>query len=357
MSFPFWYRPFLVAVFLLPLTLSAQDEPRQAPKFEEEIEVNLVLIDAIVTDRQGNQMLGLRAGDFIVAEDGTPMEIDSVDYFTNRRLLTGREEEAAFDVERLREERYFILFFHKVGTIGDSALRLELMRAKQAAQKFIREEILPEDRVAIAGYDFRLKIFSDFSSDKEALVRALDDAVSFANGITESSAPREISIFANLSQDRMVKKTGRIYTAIEALAESVSPIQGRKAMLLYSPGMGEPAEGNRQFRQNDDFWFDPMVHSLNEANVSVYTVNTNPSTEYHVTEELLNRLSAQTGGEHFRALVDYGVALREVENENNGYYLLTYYSRKPRGEHGYQEVEVRLRNPEFRIKAREGYKY
>jgi hypothetical protein len=46
-----------------------------------------------------------------------------------------------------------------------------------------------------------------------------------------------------------------------------------------------------------------------------------------------------------------------VEKENNGYYLLSYNSRHPKGATGYQKINVTLKNPEFRIKAREGYAY
>ena len=45
-------------------------------------------------------------------------QIDSVDYFTNRRLLDAREENAPFKVERIREDRYFIFFFDKPATRG-----------------------------------------------------------------------------------------------------------------------------------------------------------------------------------------------------------------------------------------------
>ena len=48
-----------------------------------------------VTDKKGNQILGLTKDDFILKEDGEQKQIDSVDYFTNRRLLTSPEDKAA----------------------------------------------------------------------------------------------------------------------------------------------------------------------------------------------------------------------------------------------------------------------
>ncbi len=49
--------------------------------------------------------------------------------------------------------------------------------------------------------------------------------------------------------------------------------------------------------------------------------------------------------------------LDQIAEENNGYYLLSYQSEKPAGKSGFQQVEVKTTNPEFRVKAREGYTY
>jgi hypothetical protein len=46
-----------------------------------------------------------------------------------------------------------------------------------------------------------------------------------------------------------------------------------------------------------------------------------------------------------------------VSQENNGYYLLSYTNEQPAGKTGFQEVQVKTVNPEFRVKARRGYEY
>src|SRR5713226_4513255 len=99
---------FVAILLTLVFPLLAQDQ-----KFGEKIEVNVVLLDSIVTDSHGNQVLGLGKDDFVVKEGGAPQAIESVDYLTNRRLLNGLEENAPFKVERVRESRYFVLFFDK----------------------------------------------------------------------------------------------------------------------------------------------------------------------------------------------------------------------------------------------------
>src|SRR5512140_564127 len=104
---------FLVSVLTAGSLFAQQQEPPRTPTYGEQVDVNLVLVDATVTDNKGNQILGLSKDDFIVKENGVPQDIASAEYFTNRTLLDAPESKAAFKVERVRDERYFILFFDR----------------------------------------------------------------------------------------------------------------------------------------------------------------------------------------------------------------------------------------------------
>lgn len=348
-------KSLLLASILLPFTVALA---AQEPALAEEVEVNLVLVDATVTDRSGNQILGLDKDDFIIKENGVVQQIASLDYFTNRRLLTGPEDKAAFKVERVREERYFVLFFHKFLAPPSSLnFQSQLVRARQGAIDFIENELLPEDKVAVAGFDSRLKMFADFTSDKKVLRKALMDASSFSNGIrkTPAYASDELSIMNRMDSRKMIYRTGRIYDAIVLLADSLPDVAARTVMVLFTPGIGDVSDTNPNFLDNQETWYEPMRHALNRKNVSVYTVNLLRDTGLYLQEQTLSRLAAETGGEYYRGFVGFETPLREIENVNNGYYMISYYTDKPKSGSGYQKIDVTLRNPEFRVKAREGY--
>src|SRR5437762_8574440 len=116
--------------FALLLVATAAMAQQQSPApFKEKLDVNLVLLDAVVTDHRGNQILGLDKDDFVVKENGVPQEVDSVDYFTNRRLLNAPENQAAFKVERVHEQRYFVFFFDKPNETSAFFNRLSLARS------------------------------------------------------------------------------------------------------------------------------------------------------------------------------------------------------------------------------------
>jgi VWFA-related protein len=344
-------RIFIPALLALALTALGQE------RFDETIDVNAVLLDVIVTDGKGNQILGLGKDDFIVTENGVQQEIDSVDYVSNRILLDSREKDAPFKVERTTRERYFVFFFDRPGEPG--LLIAEMMSARDAVRNFIQNEMKENDRVAIVGHDVRLKIYSDFSNDPETLEKALAKAAGFGPGITEAPAGDGPSILRAVDDSEMMRRTGTVYEALTTLGDALSSIKARKNLVIFSVGMADHAEDVRDgmlMGRSPDV--DPMLEALNAANVTVYPVQlqreviTEPA--FH---QRLNELAESTGGRYHQLNVNFRNAIEEIENTNSGYYLVTYRSRHPRGEQGFQKVAVDVRNPEMRVVARSGYQY
>ncbi|HEX6098988.1 MAG TPA: VWA domain-containing protein [Thermoanaerobaculia bacterium] len=343
------------------LTLLALALPGLAQQFEEKIDVNAVLLDVIVTDNKGNQILGLTKDDFVVKENGVAQEVDSVDYFTNRQNLDAREENAPFKVEKVREDRYFVFFFDKPEDPG--VLFDQLSQARSAVRQFIRDDMKPTDLVAIAGHDVRLKVWSDFTSDKAKLEKALEDSARFGKGEVNTPAGEGPSILRNVDQASMLGGTGSVYEALDVLAEAVRPIRARKNLVLFSPGIVDIDETVRAgMVVNRSRHLDPALRSLNAANVSVYSAQLQRPTDTEVNttplfHQRLTELASETGGEYFQSGASFRPVLRKVDRTNAGYYLVTYRSRKPRGEKGFQKVDVSLKSPGLKVVARSGYEF
>ena len=71
----------------------------------------------------------------------------------------------------------------------------------------------------------------------------------------------------------------------------------------------------------------------------------------------MNHIAEETGGRYHFNFTSFISPLRQISEDNNGYYLLTYTGVIPAGERGYREVSVKARNPELRVRAREGYRF
>jgi len=329
---------------------------QQTPPFGEKVEVNVVQLDAIVTDSTGHQILGLGKDDFVVTENGAPQKIDSVDYFTNRRMVDQPESKATFKADRMRDERYFVLFFDKP---SDNAMWSQLVRARSAAADFVNTQMKPADRVAVAAHDVRLKIFSDFTSDKKQLLRALDDATSFGLGITsKANAAGDASILKNVDMNRMINHTGTVLEALDTLADATRPIKARKDLVLFSAGILTPDQTIRDgVALNESRYYQAAREALNTADVAVYAVSMQEEPNLTpAVHQTLEEITADTNGTYFRFNTSFKPALKKIENETNGYYLISYYAPKRSGS-GFQKVEVRTANPAFRIRAREGYSF
>jgi len=343
----------LALVAAAPL-LAQQTEP-----FKEKVDVNLVLLDAVVTDGRGNQILGLGKDDFVVRENGVEQTIDSVEYFTSRKLLNANEKTAAFKVERVRDERYLVFFFDK----PEVASPLDSTRvARSEVAKFLKDRMRPEDRVAIVGHDVRLKVYTDFTGDPKRLDKALDEVTRYGRGLMSASdGPADgASILRNIDIGRMINNTGTVYEALETLADSLRTLRARKDLVLFSGGIVAPDEDVRGgMIVNTSRYYEPATRALNRSNVAVYAINLNDAAanvpEY--VHQNLSRLANDTNGDYFRFNTSYVTPLKQIEKRTVGYYLISYYANKQRGKSGFQPVDVRLKNREFRVHARSGYSY
>lgn len=351
-------KRFLTLLILAAVPLLAQQPQQSSQPFGEKVDVNLVQLDAIVTDSRGNQMLGLGKDDFVVREKGQVQTVDSVDYFTNRRLINAPESAAAFKVERVHEERYVIFFFDKINS--DMSSQGEMIRARSDVMRFLNDHLRSEDRVAVVGHDVRLKIYTDFTSDKAQIKRALSDATSYGRGLrSKDAASTGASILRNIDIDQMINRTGSVYEALDLLGDALRPIHARKDVVLFSNGIVGPDEEVRAgMVVNRSRYYDPMIASLNGANVTLYPISLQSGIDVpEFAHQNLTSMASDTNGHYYRLHTSYTTPLKQIEKQTAGYYLISYYTKKRPGEQGFQKVDVSLHNPEFKVSARSGYSY
>jgi VWFA-related protein len=352
----------VLAALLVGRAATAQaPQDRPQGQFGEEVNVNEVLLDVLVTDAKGNVVVGLDKNDFVVKEDGRPVDLTGVTFYSSNRLTEAPEALAkkGIRVDMVPEERYFVLFFQDQKNAAAEApvLLTKQMEANQRARDWVRE-LGPHDWVAVASYDQKLKVQQDFTTDKAALVRALGQAMqgkdreSYPSRAQKAEGP---SLLAALPQGKELRdKTTNIYDALRVLGDAMGDIRGRKNLLLFTPGFGVVRTG--QLRP-DLRYYPEMVHALNDNNVAVYPVDLVPEGARPALNETLNQIAEDTGGQYLFSFNNFLTPLRHISEENGGYYLLSYRSEHPAGKSGFQKVQVTATNPEFKVRTREGYTY
>jgi VWFA-related protein len=219
----------------------------------------------------------------------------------------------------------------------------------------------PTDWIAVLAYDQKLRLITDFTRDREVLQRALDVAAAGKPDrgnwpSRQSSDPGTPSLGRALPVgDKLRDQTGTIYEAITLVAEASAPLVGRKNLLLFTIGFGRT---NRMGAyEPDPRYYEPMAESLNDANVAVYTFDlTEPGTR-HPFANAMSEISSDTGGRYFSDVIHYSTPLGAVAKATSGYYLVSYRATHPLGLRGFQQVKVKLANPELKVTARRGYRF
>jgi VWFA-related protein len=356
--------PALVAQSNAPNQTASSDQQPQG-QFEEHVNVNEVLLDVLVTDRKGNVIVGLDKNDFQVSEDGKPVELTGVTFYSNRKLIESSPALAQRGVtaDQVPEDRYFVLFFEDQKSTATEApeLLVSQLDAGKRAREWVRKGLLRNDWVAVVSYDAKLKVHQDFTRDRVALQQAIADAVKGKD--TDGNWPSRIetgsgpSLRAALPRGNDLRKeSGTIYDAVRILADASGKITGRKNLLLFTNGFAGRVNTFGQY-EPDQRYYPEMSRALNDNNVAVYPIDLSPAGTDHTLSNFMNQLASDTGGRYFYNFTNFTTPLEQIADENSGYYLLSYRSEKPAGEKGFQEVRVKTSNPEFRIRARKGYDY
>ncbi len=332
------------------------DEPSLELQFDGLVEVSEVLLDVLATDTEGEVVAGLGKEDFIVEEDGELVALTGVSFYSTRY---GDDQPAR---DEPPSSRHFIFFFHnqwQMSYYGGDLMRQQ-MRAGIESRRWLDEEMLPSDWVAVVSYGKgQLRIHQDFTQDREALERAFRDGAigkKPAGMRRRSPRARELSVFRRLPQGRELRQRAtNVYQALGLVAEACGYVVGRKNLLMFTIGFGE----ERRFgeAEADPDHYPQLETALNDHNVAVYPIDTSPAGRGTRQTDFMTQLAEDTGGTYFEDFVGFIRPLRDIGGDNYAYYVLSYQSAHPAGEIGYQRVEVKARDENVLVRTRKGYRY
>ncbi len=345
--------PFALLTVFATAPATAQDE--LAPSFDDLVEVSEVLLDVLAVDQDGNVVTGLGKDDFVIEEDGEPVSITGVSYYSTRYDDSAEDE--------IPSSRYFVLFFDMQPRSPRYGSRIltQRLRASRDISRWVEEEMTASDWMAVVRWDGKLEIYQEFTQETGALVEAIRRAAagkaanSYQPAGFRRSPDRSLALARRLQPP--VRGSGRenIYQAIGRLAEATGSIVGRKNLLMLTTGFGEEKSFYRS--EPDPDHYPDLETRLNDHNVAVYPIDLTPAGHPPLQEEFLEQLAEDTGGYYDPNFVGFLNPVKDVAGDNLGYYLLSYQSARPAGEIGYQRLEVKASNPEIQVRARRGYRY
>ncbi len=356
---------------LTAAVLSAQTlpGPQDPPTFRSG--VDLIEVDVIVTDRQGNPLRDLTKDDFEILEDGRSQTVRTfslVDLPVPARTSTpqpGRLDLAPDTATNDRPEgRTYVLLLDSPSTT-DSPLGSTLVpRLKQLARQFLGEAIRPGDDVAVVHVQGSTTDGQGFTTNHALIDRSIDR---YGRGLAAGTVS---------SLQERVTRTLATYKAIEDLSDRLGTLGGRRKTIVWMGGQIDVfPELYGEDCRTPDCRIDPrasaagILHAaLRDAlqaaarnNVAVYPVDPAGLTTALGRDEVIRQSSLRlvaedTGGIATVNTNNFADAYTAIVRDASTYYLLGYSpDRDDPKDSSFRGISVRVRRPDVTVRARRGY--
>jgi VWFA-related protein len=304
---------------------SAEPAPPPSPPgltgFEEEITVALSTVTVRVVDSLGNPVTGLGPGDFRVRIGKREVPVAAVDWVSSeeeRTVPATLPQARTGPAEIPRSPGQLVLFFVQADlnpTRVSGQLRL------RPYTRELLDRLHPNDRIAVVSYDSHLKLWQDFTRDRDAVYTALDRAMLWTEEGEPEAAPDNIEGEASLVPGfdlTAARRAASPERALEVAAQALAPLPGGKSIVYLGWGLGRYTSSGVQMTPA----YASAVRALNAAQASVFVLDVT-SADFHSLEVGLQGVAAATGGTYAKTNVLPGLATDALVRTLSGYYVLT----------------------------------
>jgi VWFA-related protein len=375
---------FLVAIgFASTLPLRSQSstpDDGESQPHASSITVNarLVVLDVVVTDKDGKPAEGLTAKDFQILEDGRVQRIRSLEPPSAHSLPSSSVAAGAAEVYDPSSPASF-------GRSPVTVLVLDQMNTHFADSSFARRElhdylasqpaVLPQPTTLLTVYNNRFKELQSFTRSRDVLLKALAAA--------PTKYAWELEVNGNTSDGPLDRAEANL-RALEQIAQSYARIPGRKNLIWVGGGFPtiDPAsiDGDDAVEVRDTIQH--VTDVLLDTRVTLYAVDPTSSaaglteitdtTQLEVAEatggsmgvgndpfnasEDFDLLGPVTGGRVIRGRNDIAQYIASSVELGANYYTLSYTpSSDANTDVKYRKIQVKCLRPGLTATTRSGY--
>ncbi len=389
----------LVGVMALALAQNPPTRPQAAPAPQPEdvirINVNLVQVDALVTDAQGKLVEDLKKADFEIRQDGKPQVITNFSYISTRpgqpavpaaapargkKPVNNPAAPPPVPVRASQARRTFAL------VVDDLALAAENVPVvRSALEKFVDQDMQPGDIAAVIRTGSGVGSLEQFTTDKRVLHLAI-------NRIRYNSFGRVgISSFGGggglgAGQGAAERRSNLNAASIQAITNVVNGLKelpGRKTVILFTEDLhiltGAGADPRAQEGLNrladaagraavvissiDPRGLQTLALTAADHPRSAARAGAIPaqrSMRMFNSQDGMVLLAQATGGTFTHDQNDLGAAIHRVVEDSNGYYLIGYHPAAgtfdPKtGQFRFHHITVRVKRAGLQVRTRTGF--
>jgi VWFA-related protein len=218
----------IVCLALSPMSQSTSSSAQSRSSFNMRVDVELTTTEVAVLDKSGQPVRNLKKENFRLYEDGKQQEITIFDEITAE--VPGTTSQIAIEDDNLGRGKTVLIIFD-----DSSILPLHLKSARDSAARFVREHMNPQDLFAVAVFDVSLKIFQNFTNDRNKVLETIaKPASSSADSMRSQSSTTATSMGGSIANRASGYRTEELLRALRFLNVSIERLKGKKSVLLYS---------------------------------------------------------------------------------------------------------------------------
>jgi VWFA-related protein len=367
------------------------------------IDVNLVQVDAVVTDSKGKRVTNLPATAFEILQDGKPQAITNFVYVsagvwpkpgagtdashprTQAKLAKGDVPPPPPVLQPTEVRRTLALMVDDLGLSGES-----IPAVRVAIRNFIDQQMRPGDLVAIVRTSAGMGALQQFTTDKRLLYAALDrvkygeSRVGVSSFVPLGQGPRGRGA-ADLNHLREETFAVGSLGAIRFVVNAMKDFPGRKSVVLFTENI------RLIFRGASDELVAQAVQRLSDAasraSVVIHAIDPRGMQDFNITPaddttgmsrrrmrgvpaqreaEMMHTqegsfvLAEETGGLFLQNTNDLAGALRKAAEDSDGYYLIGYHPdantfENSNGQPKFHKVDIKLKGTGLQVRSRNGF--
>ncbi|HEX8619472.1 MAG TPA: VWA domain-containing protein [Thermoanaerobaculia bacterium] len=400
-------RNLLAFLFIASLVSSASAQ--ETPRLGETLDVSIVNVDVVVTDKQGNRIRGLRQEDFELREGGKVQPISNFAEYVSDADRGTIGVEGTQQTQRAaprRDRRTILVFFESMQLVHAAADEfakslhdtISRMVGPGDAVSFViwrphheTEHIeFTNDPAQIAAAIEKIRAAGKIAApdvlaeqrrdtaQRRDLMSAQPSVRGAGQGAPALELPTDpvsdVGPYILAAYNEMTVRVAAINSAITSMAG----IEGKKILLLATRRLGEVAGAEFVFnagadrvsqflksRYGTDELMKTLVDNANSSGVTIYPVNppglTTSSESVNATQAdyltLMNethsmqKIANQTGGLMATGWKDVVELLPRVASDATDYYSLAYRVTVTGADRS-RDIVVKTRNPEYKVRAR-----
>jgi VWFA-related protein len=369
------------------------------------VTTHLVQVNVVVHGKKNEAVDDLKKEDFKIFDNGQPQQIATFS-LESAKLAQEKIQKA----EPLPQNT----FTNRVELRPKSpnsvtVMLLDGLNTKFEDQVYAKQQLIkmlgqlqPDDRVAVYTLGRELKIIHDFTTDASSILRVLGKDKTRINTEVADSNPEEpntgddnLDQFLREADQKIadyqtINRVLTTLTALEAIANHVTRIPGRKNLIWISGGfpmqmgLDEFTVSNTQEKRTFSEEMERTARALNTANLAVYPVdarglitdpglsatgrgNSNPRRPPDVggnskamraiqyTQDTMENLAQRTGGKAYYNSNDLKNAIRGAIDDSRTTYVIGFYPTHNMWDGRFHELKVQTDRKGMNLRHRQGY--